>query len=569
MSFRKARWAEALWAATVMGTAGLAGPNTLPAGQLFWHEVRLDKEGKLLSWVDSEAPYDRILRMDWELFKSIPAQPGGYRTYIIYPEFNGLNDPARPLFSGRPWVHNPAGLFAMLTDSALLYHAYSGDRAVMDRVREMLDHIIAHGTTEATDAWALVPYASSDAGEPVYRGGTDTLYCDQENHTPCGRGDGVGFLEPDKVGELGYAYLQYYEFTLEQKYLQAALRCADALAARVRTGDENHSPWPFRVDARTGARVREEYTANTIGPIRLFDELLRLRQGGQKSYARARAMAWHWLMAYPVQNQVWTQYFEDVLIYADYRTNRNQYSALETARYLLQHPDLDPQALPHAKRILDWVASFFARDSRTMAGLHEKGLQWAAEVLSEQVNDMDKMSSHTARYASVRALLYEVTGDLNSKERAFRSFNWATYSSREDGLVKTSLDESTGYWFSDGYGDYLRHFQRGLASVPEWAPPNAAHLLGSTSVVRAIHYGNDEIDYRTFDDTARDVLRLREAPATIRAGAELLSRVENLNEARQGYTVELLGGGGMAVRIKHEHSGDIRIRLGKAENRHP
>jgi hypothetical protein len=47
-------------------------------------------------------------------------------------------------------------------------------------------------------------------------------------------------------------------------------------------------------------------------------------------------------MTYPVQNQVWTQYFEDVLIYPDYRTNRNQYSPLETARYLLQHPELDP-----------------------------------------------------------------------------------------------------------------------------------------------------------------------------------------------------------------------------------
>ena len=96
-------------------------------------------------------------------------------------------------------------------------------------------------------------------------------------------------------------------------------------------------------------------------------------------------------MTYPIQNQVWTQDFEDVQIYPDYRTNRNQYSALETARYLLQHPEMDPYALLHAKRLLDWVAGFFAIDSVTMGGLHEKGLQWGAEVLSEQVNDMDKM----------------------------------------------------------------------------------------------------------------------------------------------------------------------------------
>jgi hypothetical protein len=117
--------------------------------------------------------------------------------------------------------------------------------------------------------------------------------------------------------------------------LRAALHCADALAKHARPGDESHSPWPFRVDAKTGKKIREEYTANTIGPIRLFDELRQTGVGNKKEYARARKLAWDWLMTYPVRNHVWTQYFEDIYIYPDYRTNLNQYSALETARYLL------------------------------------------------------------------------------------------------------------------------------------------------------------------------------------------------------------------------------------------
>ncbi len=538
----------------------LPGVNAAPGEQLFYHTIRLDDQGKLLSWVDSDAPYDQILRADWTMFKSIPVQADGYRTYFTYPEFNGVNDPAQPLFAGRPWAHNPAGLCAMLTDSAILYHAYSGDRVVMDRVREMLDHILAYGTTTATDSWALVPYSSSDAGNPVYGGGTDTIYC--EGNRPCGRGDGVGYLEPDKVGELGCAYLQYYKFSLDKKYLQAALHCADALASHVRSGDQQHSPWPFRVDAATGTRVREEYTANAIGPIRLFDELLRLRLGNRKTYARARNMAWDWLLKYPMENQVWTQYFEDVQIYANYRVNRNQYSALETARYLLQHPEMDTNALAHAKRMLDWVRGFFAKDSKTMAGLHEQGVQWGAEVLSEQVNDMDKMASHTARYASVCALYYEVTGDRSYKERAFRSFNWATYASREDGLVLGGgMDPATSYWFSDGYGDYLRHFQRGLVSVPEWAPPKEPHLLGSTSVVRSVLYGDTRIEYTTFADQSREVLRLPEAPLAVRAGNKRLSRLNNLQGNVQGYTVEAIAGGGFVVRIHHNNSGNVRIQL--------
>ena len=539
------------------------------AERLLWHEVRLDASGQLLSWVPGDAPYDRVIRLAWEAFKQMPVQPNGYRTYFTHPVFYGPNDPGHPLYSGRWWVHNPASLFAMLTDSALLYHAYSGDRVVLDRVREMLDHSLARGRTRATDAWSLVPYACSDPGELTYRGANDTLYCFAEEFTPCGRGDGIGFLEPDKVGELGHAYLLFHEATLDPKYLDAALHCADALARHVRPGGESVSPWPFRVDAITGARIREDYTAHALGPIRLFDELLRLRLGRVHDYRRARDLAWRWLLAYPVRNQVWTQYFEDVLTYPDYRFNRNQYAALETARYLLQHPERDRHAREQARRIIDWVAGFFATDSVTMAGLPEKGRQWGAEVVSEQVNDMDKMSSHTARFASVLALWAEVTGDASARERAFRSFNWATYSTRTNGLVKTSIDEGTGYWFSDGYGDYMRHFQRGLASFPAWAPADADHLLGSTSVVREIHYDATDIRYVTYDNDAREVLRLRTPPAAIELDGRPIQPTRRLRANETGFTLEPLAGGGCVVRLHHRQSNRVRIVSGPAVSPSP
>jgi hypothetical protein len=541
--------------------AGPLGGWASGTERLLWHDVRLDTQGQLLSWVQTtNGPYGPIIQAAWEAFKTFPVQPDGYRTYFTHPTFYGPSDAAHPPFSGRPWVHHPAGLFAMLTDSAILYHAYSGDRVVLGRVREMLDHMIAHGATEATDAWAFVPYACANAGQVEYRGADDTVYCDQENHTPCGRGDGVGYLEPDKVGELGYAYLLFYEVTLEDTYLRAACRCADALAKHVRPGDESHSPWPFRVDALTGTKIREAYTANAVGPIRLFDELLRIKAGNKAAYRRARGLAWSWLMTYPARNHVWTQYFEDVLIYPDYRTNLNQYTALETARYLLRHPELDPAGRAKAKEILDWVTAHFAADSVTMGGIPEKGQQWGAEVISEQVNDMDKMSSHTARFASVLALWHEVTGDAEAKSRAFRSFNWATYSARENGLVKTSLDEGTGYWFSDGYGDYMRHFQHGMASMPEWAPADEDHLLGSTSVIRAIRYGESEISYTTFDQRSREVLRLRRPPLAVRVGNTPLPHLKAVGDDRQGYTVEPIAPRGCVVRIQHKRAAAITIQ---------
>jgi hypothetical protein len=93
-----------------------------------------------------------------------------------------------------------------------------------------------------------------------------------------GRGDGYGFIEPDKVGELGHGYLKLYEWTANPVYLQAAVACADALALHVRVGDAEKSLWPFRVNAETNV-IQDEYSANVLGPVRLFDELKRLHLG--------------------------------------------------------------------------------------------------------------------------------------------------------------------------------------------------------------------------------------------------------------------------------------------------
>ena len=432
--------------------------------RLFWHDVRLDNDGKLLSWSDANSPYHEVVTRAWDMFEKIPVQPNGLKTYFMYPVFYGPKDTGKELFTGRDWTHNPGGLFAMLTDSALLYYAYSGDENVMALVRDMLDHFITNGSTEPNDDWSSVPYASSDGGSLYYRGADDTRY--EKNPKYRGRGDGIGFIEPDKIGELGLAYLRFYEFSGENKYLDAAKRCADAPVKHVKIGDDGNSPWPFRVDAKTGKIIKERYTSNTVGPIKLLDEMIRLRIGNVEACQKTRQMAWDWLMKYPMQNNVWAQYFEDIYIYPDYRTNINQYCPLETARYLLEHPECDSRWREHAGTIIEWVQQRFAKNSRTMGGLPEKGIQWGAEVISEQINDMDKMTSHTARYASVLGVWYEKTGDDSAKERAFRSFNWASYGCREDGLVKTSIDEGTGYWFSDGYGDYMRHFLRGMASVP-------------------------------------------------------------------------------------------------------
>ena len=143
-------------------------------------------------------------------------------------------------------------------------------------------------------------------------------------------------------------------------------------------------------------------------------------------------------MKYPMSNNHWGAYFEDIPIDKNQR-NWNQYSAGETARYLLQHPEADPDWRVHAEGLLSWIEKTFAVDVRATPQYRlvqqepvQYGKQWGANMISEQtVDDMNKMGSHTSRYASVCALYCEKTGDESFREKAFRSFNWATYMAKE------------------------------------------------------------------------------------------------------------------------------------------
>src|SRR2546426_11519993 len=110
---------------------------------------------------------------------------------------------------------------------------------------------------------------------------------------------------------------------------------------------------------------------------------------------------------------------------------------------------------------------------------------WSSDVCSSDL--MNKMGSHTSRYASLCALWYEKTGDDNFKEKAFRSFNWATYMAHEDGLITEAMAEDD-FWYSDGYADYIRHFMAGGGAVLGGGPPPENHILRASSLLQKGRY---------------------------------------------------------------------------------
>ena len=482
-------------------------------GTLNGHTVKADAGGKIISWTANPAlAFDSVVYLAWDyMLNKVPNDPStGKPAYFsrsyINPSTQAMVD----------WPHNPAGLYHMLAESAQKYYLYSGNSAVMQLAENVALWHLDHGMTLSTDKWALVPYSSGDPGSLTYGGS----YWGNSN----GTGDGTGYLQPDKIGELGFAWLQLYKYDGNVRFRDAAIQSANILSSNIRSGNVSQSPWPFRVNAKTGV-VKEDYCANVIGPIMLFDALIASGLVNTAAYQTARNMAWSWLMTYPMTNNAWAQYFEDVPTQTAYNTNLNQYDAMMTARYLLEHPEMDPNWEVHVRGLISWVETIFGEASFGATSIREQTPVFAYA-----------MGSHTSRYASVNALLYEKTGDLTAREKAYRSFNWATYMAGSNG-VNIDGPSVNNEWFTDSYGDFVRHFMTGMAAVPDWAPFSQTHLLRSGSVVKSITYGSGILSYATYDGSGNDVLHMNFTPLSVTAdGVALLQRTD-LSQA--GWTLDV------------------------------
>lgn len=519
-----------------------------PAGnfvnsELPWHDVVLDSQNKLLAWYHPEKNlgYDRVLNLGWNFLEHrIPNDTkSGLKIYLVNAVFDAKT------LQGVNWQGNPASTFGQFVDSLIAWYPYSGDEEAVAMVRSMLDHQLAHGTTPADWDWPEVPFATNDKNDPDYG----------KNIRGMPRGF-YGGIETDKLGELGIGYCLFYELTHERKYLDAAIHCANALASHVRAGDETHTPWPFRVNARDGKVINgEEYGGMIVAPVRLFRELIRLKQGPVEKYAQARQTAWNWILQYPMRNNRWSGYFEDVVKDTE---NVNQACPTMTAQYLLTSPDPDAEDshwTGDVGHLIDWVRQKLGR-----------GPYFGAWAIDEQGRPPDYcgccsragLASDTSRWAAINALYYEKTGDAQAREDAFRSLNYATYFCDSEGKIACcGLDYADSYWFDDGYADYLRHFLWAMGAMPELAPLDQNHLLRSSSVVTKVKYQKKSIDYRTFDAEATEVLRLNHAPTRVKLGGNDLPRVEGLD--RDGYSVRKLSAGGFAIRVRHSGAGDISV----------
>jgi hypothetical protein len=487
------------------------------AERLFYHDIKTDPAGKIVPWSGPPSQaYDHVVRRIWNFWHNMEKCDNGlpyYMQHMIWSpdrHENGLGGDQIP----------------MALSSWNLLYGYLGDEAVRQNMIYMADYWLDHGLSKPADQWPDLVYPY------------DTV-----KHSGVYDGDmvaGKGVLQPDKAASLAAELLGLYKMTGNPRYLDAAVKMADVLAKRIKPGDSENSPWPFRVQAASGQPVRSRvvteyfeapagqvdmkrthqipasYTTNWTGALRLFDGLLALQKGDAAAYRRARDILSAWIKAYPLKNYKWGPFFEDVPtgMWSDTEINADT-----MAWYILENPGWDPEWREMARRILDWSYAMFSNREWEDVG---------AIVINEQTVYKQPGNSHTSRHASVDLLYAEKTGDRSGQEAAIRRLNWTTYMVDDDGKnVYPATRRANagnpraagGNWLTDGYGDYVRHYLRAMASLPELAPENQNHLLRTSSVLRNISYGPEAIQYEKFDAASSERFKLGEwTPRTISGG---------------------------------------------------
>jgi hypothetical protein len=507
--------------------------------------VQLDASGKLLPWPMPDNigySYSSHVLTQWTILWD---QYNRQRLHYFHCCFD-FDRTTYELIPDQKWANSTGYLRAMLEGFIERLYPYTGDARTLTFLTDFVDYELENGRTPADYVWSRVPYASADPGARRYTGWS---------------AHGKDYIEPHVVGEDGYAYLRLYEMTGNTKYLEAAILCANALVKNYKPGDETHSPWPVRCyarDGRTEGKPMGPYSANVIEPIMLFDELIRLKQGDVVGYKRTRQNAWQWFQTYPLTNNVWVGYFEDVVPSME---NMNQVIPLEFARYVLLNPEKDPQWKEHSRKLIEWVKT---------TPKWPKYIVHGATVTTEQGNGINFCcnlpnqccDSHTSRLAAVEALYFAKTGDESYKEAAFRSYNWVTYFQGLPGKAHSPFGENQ-WWFTDQFADGPRRLMDAFWAVPEWAPSDEPHLVGSSSVVTKIAYGKGSVTYSTFDEQSTDVLRLDFKPEYVMADGRRLSSYSDLTH--EGFTFD---DATHVLQIRHDHAHDIDIQ-GKGGNALP
>jgi hypothetical protein len=502
--------------------------------KLFYHPVRTDKDGNIIPWYDDDPgkSFDHVILSVWNFWDTMRHDMNGLPYYMNHQVWNPDVDDHRGMGGDQ---------LAMALSSWRLLYDYTGNERIKENMRFIADYYLTHGLSPANSKWPniIFPYNTL-----IYSGIFD--------------GDmkaGKDVAQPDKAGSFALELVRLYKIENDEVYLDPAIKIANTLASYIKPGDIDHSPLPFKVNVYTGktALLRNHdftggpidsagYTSNWTPTMQLFLDLIELKKGNTAAYKKAFDVFLAWMKKYPLPNNKWGPFFEDVDWWSE-----TQINAMTFARFMMEHPQYFPEWKSQVKGIIDWVHKSFN---------NEGWKKYGVIVTNEQTVYPEPGESHTSRQGADELLYVSLTGDTSLYKNALRELIWATYTVDFDGKNLFPHDEP---WLTDGYGDYVRHYLRAMATFPELAP-NEDHILSTTSVILQSDYKGhlkkfqvpdfDKVDsntvnifYKTFDAKGTERIKMKSKPSKIFIDNKPL----NETASGEGFQWQPLSKGGLLV----------------------
>jgi hypothetical protein len=482
---------------------------------LIYHDIKTDASGKIIPWFSPEpgTAYSYVIQSVWHFWDTMRVDMNGLPYYMNHQVWKPGADDTRGIGGDQ---------LQMALSSWLLLYQFTGDERIKENMKFIAGYYLTHGLSGASVKWPDIPYPYNTL---IYSGIFDGDMVIGKNYT-----------QPDKAGSLGLELIHLYKITGTKRhgqtpsgiYLEAAISIANTLSGHIIEGDDKRSPLPFKVNAVTGAPGKllsnngdesiaslSDYTTNWSGTMELFLELIKMNKGDVALYQHSFDNLLSWMKKYPLKNNKWGPFFEDVPGWSD-----TQINAITFAQFIMNHQEYFPEWKNEVEGIFKWV--YKTLENKTWE-------KYGVIVVNEQTAYMVPGNSHTSREASAELQYVSLTGDTIRKQNAIRQLNWATYMVDYDGKNRYPQDEN---WLTDGYGDYVRHFLRAMGAIPELAPSDEEHILFSSSVVQEVEYKNRtganymsspdnpdlkniKLRYTTFDKKGTEKIRLLSKPAQI------------------------------------------------------
>ncbi|MHB1002164.1 MAG: LamG domain-containing protein [Armatimonadota bacterium] len=221
------------------------------------------------------------------------------------------------------------------------------------------------------------------------------------------------------------AYLDLYDATRDEKYMNAALTIADTyLRLRLKSGT-----WYQILDSVTG----EPAAPNLLVPTYVIQFFDRLKNSyGITKYEEARERAFNWIMANAMRTYNWQGQFEDVGAKLPYEDQSNP-DVTGVAIILFKESGKHPEYLAMAKEMLRFAEDQFVVWDRRDA---VAGVNWAIPSALEQY--VCYTAINASNCALIRAFIagYEATGDPMYKAKALALADtltvvWKDFGSKE------------------------------------------------------------------------------------------------------------------------------------------